>query len=59
MSATRVTSSASTYDGAVRQSVSYTSGDTLTFSIYAKAGDRPMFSYVNERADYLRIPISI
>ncbi|WP_170448146.1 phage head spike fiber domain-containing protein [Ruegeria arenilitoris] len=47
-SATRLTSTAATYDGAVRQSVSYTSGDTLTFSIYAKAGDRP-YVFLRER----------
>lgn len=59
MSATRLTSTASTFDGAVRQSMSYTLGDTLTFSIHAKAGDRPYVFCANERADLQRIPISI
>lgn len=57
MSATRLTSTASTFDGAVRQSVSYTVGDTLTFSIYAKAGDRPYVLCVSGREDLQKIPI--
>lgn len=48
MSATRLTSTDSTYDGAVRQSASYSLDDTLTFSNYAKAGDRP-YVFLHER----------
>jgi len=47
--AQRLTSTASTFDGAVRQSVSYNAGDVLSFSVYARAGDRP-FLFLRERA---------
>ncbi|WP_217362642.1 hypothetical protein [Ruegeria sp. HKCCA5014] len=46
--ASRLTSTADTFDGAVQQSVAYLDGDVLTFSVYAKAGDRE-FIFLRER----------
>ncbi|WP_424830622.1 phage head spike fiber domain-containing protein [Ruegeria sp.] len=46
--ANRLISTASTYDGAVRQTASYSSGQWLSFSVYAKAGDRD-FVFLRER----------
>lgn len=48
VSASQLTSTASTYDGAVRQSAAYATGDTLTFSVYAKGGDRA-YLFLRER----------
>ena len=50
MTASRLISTASTYDGAVRQSASYTSGQNLSFSVFAKAGDRD-FLFLRERTN--------
>ncbi|MDA7963537.1 hypothetical protein [Ruegeria sp.] len=50
VTASRLTSTASTYDGAVRQSASYTTGQNLSFSVFAKAGDRD-FLFLRERSN--------
>ena len=50
LTASRLISTALTYDGAVRQSAGYTTGQSLSFSVYAKAGDRD-FMFLRERTN--------
>lgn len=46
--AARLISTTGTFDGSVRQSASYVTGQILSFSVYAKAGDRD-FVFLRER----------
>ncbi|MEX0317513.1 MAG: hypothetical protein AB3N21_06165 [Ruegeria sp.] len=48
VSGCRFTTTATNYDGSVRQNANYSAGDVLTFSVFAKAGDRG-FVFLRER----------
>lgn len=50
MTACQLTSTTASFDGAIRQSASYSTGETLSFSVYGKAGDRA-FLFLRERTN--------
>ena len=50
MTACQLTSTTASFDGAIRQSATYATGETLSFSVYGKAGDRA-FLFLRERTN--------